>query len=400
VWPRGVAPNDPAERCRTVIGYVVVILRLDPIFKDVMRHIDLGELELSVRDVTTGAGVTAGSGTVMGESAPGAAARATGPYLARQAVQFLDRDWEVAVAPRGQPPSGVWMLLLGFGASLLAAALVGGAVAWWRLRQRLAQALRLGQYQIEQEIGRGGMGVVFRARHVMLRRDTALKLLAAPPGDEDAMARFEREVQLTAKLTHPNTIQVFDYGRTPDGLFYYAMEYLDGVTLQEVIDHDGEQPVARTIHIIRQVAGALREAHGIGLVHRDLKPGNLMITRRGGIPDFVKVLDFGLVKRIGADALDGAESLDMIAPGYSGPRTEVGFVTGTPGYVAPEGLRGFEVDQRADLYALGAVWYALLTGRPRTRRRPCTRRCARGRCRSSGCATICRPGSARWSCAA
>ncbi|HTJ43449.1 MAG TPA: CHASE domain-containing protein, partial [Kofleriaceae bacterium] len=363
VWPRGVAPSDPAERCRSLLGYVVLILRIDPIFKDVMRHIDLGELELSVRDMS--AEELAGNGTVMGESAAGAASRATGDLVARQRVQFLDRTWEVDVAPRGNAPTAIWLLLLGAGASLLASALVGGGVAWWRLRQRLAQALRLGQYQIEQEIGRGGMGVVFRARHVMLRRDTALKLLAAPAGDEDAMARFEREVQLTAKLTHPNTIQVFDYGRTPDGLFYYAMEYLDGVTLQEVIDHDGEQPIARTIHIIAQAAGALREAHAAGLVHRDLKPGNVMITRRGGIADFVKVLDFGLVKRIGVDALlDAGDSMEIVAPGFSGPRTEVGVVTGTPGYVAPEGLRGFEVDQRADLYALGAVWYALLTGRP------------------------------------
>jgi serine/threonine protein kinase/CHASE1-domain containing sensor protein len=363
VWPGGAAPAEPAARCDDVLGYVVVILRLDPILADIMRHVDLDEVELSLRDVTAGAGTPAGDSTVIGESVDGAAARAQGRLVARQPVSFVDRQWEVAVAPRDRTPGGAWILVLGLGASILAAAMLGGATAWLRMRQRLAEALRLGQYQLEQQIGRGGMGVVFRARHVMLRRETALKLLTAPPGDEGAVARFEREVRLTAGLTHPNTIQIFDYGRTPDGRFYYAMEYLDGVTLQDVIDHDGAQPVARTVHIVTQIAGALREAHGIGLVHRDLKPGNLMLTRRGGIADFVKVLDFGLVKRIGRDALGTVDAAERDAEADS-MSTEDGVVTGTPGYVAPETLRGREVDQRADLYALGAVWYALLAGRP------------------------------------
>jgi serine/threonine-protein kinase len=214
------------------------------------------------------------------------------------------------------------------------------------LRMQIRKAMQLGQYVLEEEIGQGGIGVVYRARHAMLRRPTAIKLLQGSTGS--AVERFEREVQITARLTHPNTVAVFDYGRTPDGVFYYAMEYLEGITLEDLVETHGPQDPARVVHVLLQICGALEEAHGVGLVHRDIKPANVMLTERGGIPDVVKVLDFGLVKeRLEADAK------------LSGVNT----ILGTPHYMAPEAiLDPSAIDGRADLYAVGAVGYFLLTG--------------------------------------
>jgi CHASE1-domain containing sensor protein len=355
VWLRGERPADPGARCATVAGYVVLVFRLDPVMQAALAAIDLDGVDLVVRDVTPGAAeaaapvgsMTRGGGDLaMVESTPGAAARvdARGALAAHATVAFVDRTWDVALAPSA-PAGPPWPIaIVGVLGSILAAAVVFAVLRWRMLRRQLAHARRLGQYHLEQEIGRGGMGTVFRARHELLRRATALKLLTAPPDDAAALARFEREVRLTAELTHPNTIAIFDYGHTPDGRFYYAMEYIDGVTLHDVLEHDGEQSIARTIHLVKQVAGALREAHEVGLVHRDLKPSNLMITRRGGVADFVKVLDFGVVKQIGRPDVGGD-----------------GGASGTVGYSAPEALLGQAVDHRADLYSIGVTWYALLT---------------------------------------
>jgi eukaryotic-like serine/threonine-protein kinase len=216
------------------------------------------------------------------------------------------------------------------------------------LRLQVRRATQLGQYLLEHKVGEGGMGVVYRASHAMLRRPTAIKLLTTTTGH--AAERFEREVQLTARLTHPNTIAVFDYGRTPDGVFYYAMEYLDGITLDELVRVHGPQSPARVVHVLVQICGALEEAHGAGLVHRDIKPANVMLTERGGQRDVVKVLDFGLVKESGADAAQlGTTSMNA--------------VMGTPHYMAPEAiLDPPSVDARTDLYALGVTAYYLLTG--------------------------------------
>jgi eukaryotic-like serine/threonine-protein kinase len=211
-------------------------------------------------------------------------------------------------------------------------------------------ARRFGQYVLEEKIGEGGMGAVYRARHALLRRPTAVKLVHPDKAGADTLARFEREVQLTASLTHPNTVHIYDYGRTPDGIFYYAMEYLDGVDLEELVRRFGPQDPSRVVHILAQVAGSLSEAHSIGLVHRDIKPANIVLCERGGVADTAKVVDFGLVKDVNSTA---------VSPSLS----RVNAVIGTPLYMSPEALLApNEIDARADLYALGAVGYYLLTG--------------------------------------
>ncbi|HEX4354600.1 MAG TPA: serine/threonine-protein kinase, partial [Polyangiales bacterium] len=165
------------------------------------------------------------------------------------------------------------------------------------LRRAVVRAQQLGQYTLERKIGAGGMGEVYRAHHALLRRPTAIKLLAGDVSDAQAR-RFEQEVQLTASLTHPNTISIYDFGRTPDGTFYYVMELLEGSTLYDVVQRSGAQAPARVVHILLQACAALREAHGAGLIHRDIKPENIFLCRLGGQCDVVKVLDFGLVKQI------------------------------------------------------------------------------------------------------
>ncbi len=223
------------------------------------------------------------------------------------------------------------------------------------LRKAVSDIRRLGQYTLEKKLGEGGMGVVYRASHAMLRRPTAIKLLLPDRSGKEAMARFEREVRRTAMLTHPNTVTVFDYGRTTDGVFYYAMELLEGASLDEIVEVDGPQPEERVIHLLEQVAGSLAEAHDAGLIHRDIKPGNILVVDRGGISDLVKVVDFGLVKDVGSAASGEAKSEPAL--------TMANTITGTPLYIAPETLTAPEtVDARADLYALGAVGYWLLTG--------------------------------------
>ncbi|WLD13439.1 serine/threonine protein kinase [Planctellipticum variicoloris] len=221
-----------------------------------------------------------------------------------------------------------------------------------RTAQKAAmEAKQLGQYSLEQKLGSGGMGVVYKGHHAMLRRPTAIKMLDVDKTNEDSIRRFEREVQITCQLNHPNTVAIYDFGRTPEGLFYYAMEYLDGIDLQNLVDRHGPQSEGRVISILTQVCGSLFEAHSLGLVHRDIKPANIMLNRRGGVPDLVKVLDFGLVK-----AIDEARK---------GQTSSSGGLTGTPLYMSPEAIqRPDSVDARGDLYAVGAVGYFLLTGTP------------------------------------
>jgi len=219
------------------------------------------------------------------------------------------------------------------------------------LRVEVREARELGQYVLEQKIGEGGMGEVYRARHGLMRRPTALKLMRSDRVNESGIRRFEREVQLTARLTHPNTITIFDYGRTHDGVFYYAMELLDGATLQRIVDIDGRQKPGRVVRILTMVCGALSEAHGIGLIHRDLKPANIMLCTQGGERDVVKLLDFGLVKDLELD-----DDVEL---------TAANALAGTPRYMAPEAFTApGSIDARADLYAVGAIAYFLLAGTP------------------------------------
>jgi hypothetical protein len=210
-------------------------------------------------------------------------------------------------------------------------------------------AYQLGQYTLETKIGSGGMGSVYRARHAFLRRPTAVKLLEPGNVTPESLGRFEREVQLTSKLCHPNTIAIYDYGHTPEGIFYYAMEYLEGVNLEDLVRKWGALPEARIVPILRQICGSLAEAHAIGLIHRDIKPANIFLTARAGLTDFVKVLDFGLVK-----AADADESARL---------TQANVTLGTPYYISPEAVENPEtVTPLSDVYAIGAVAYYLLTG--------------------------------------
>jgi serine/threonine-protein kinase len=236
----------------------------------------------------------------------------------------------------------IWWAIVTVGATVVSHVVFG-------LRAEVRRARRLGQYTIEAKIGEGGMGVVYRAHHGMMRRPTAIKLLRPERAIESNLKRFEREVRLTARLTHPHTITIFDYGRTPEGVFYYAMELLDGASLDRVVAVAGRFGPARVIHVLYEVAGALVEAHDCGLIHRDIKPANVILCRQGGLYDFPKVVDFGLVKDL--EPADGAAA------------TRADVIAGTPLYIAPEAVTSPEsVSAQSDLYSLGAVGYFALTG--------------------------------------
>ncbi len=240
-----------------------------------------------------------------------------------------------------------WWVVIVSTASVASAVIYG-------LRREVHEAMQLGQYTLEERIGQGGMGVVFRARHALLRRPTALKLLAPEIAGERAVRRFEAEVQQTSRLTHPNTVSIYDYGRTVDGVFYYVMEYLDGVSLQELPELDGPQPPGRVIHILSQAAHGLAEAHEMGLVHRDIKPANILLVEHGGVADLVKLVDFGLAREMSTDKTDKEVS-----------HSSTESLEGTPLYTAPEAVTSpTDVDGRSDLYSLGAVGYYLLCGAP------------------------------------
>jgi serine/threonine-protein kinase len=220
------------------------------------------------------------------------------------------------------------------------------------LRREAFEARQLGQYRLIAPLGTGGMGEVYLAEHRMLKRPCAIKLIRPErAGDPQVLARFEREVRMTARLSHWNTVEIYDYGRTDDGTFFYVMEYLPGLSLEDLLERHGPLPAERVVHLLRQTCQALREAHAIGLIHRDIKPGNVFVAQRGGLYDVVKLLDFGLVKRV------------TEAP--SARLTQEGGISGTPLFMSPEQARGLsDVDARSDIYSLGAVAYALLTGRP------------------------------------
>jgi len=255
------------------------------------------------------------------------------------------------VAAQLHDPAAVAALALGaayvFGTYLF---LVLNGHIVWALRRQVFEARNLGRYRLKRRIASGGMGDVWVAHHPGLKRDVAVKILRPEEQTRSAsaQARFEREVHATAELAHPNTVRVFDYGVTEDGLWYYVMELLEGETLTAHVERFGPLPPARAVHIVGQAARAIAEAHERGIVHRDIKPDNLFLTSLGGEHDFVKVIDFGIAK---------VSHVDITMTGS-------GLVMGTPEYMSPEVAKGEPADVRSDVYALGEVLYFLLCGRP------------------------------------
>ena len=238
----------------------------------------------------------------------------------------------------------IWLTLLG-AVVVVITTLTSKTI--YGLQVSIQAAKQLGQYELQEQVGSGGMGEVYRAKHALLNRPTAIKLLK----DASAAAlrgRFQQEVQIASGLTHPNTVEIYDYGKTPEGIFYFAMEFVEGATLEQIVRTTGPMPAKRVVNLLYQAAGSLSEAHARGLVHRDVKPSNLMVCERGGEFDTLKVLDFGLVHDLAQTEAEGESVL-----------------AGTPFYIAPEViLDGAGSVPESDVYALGATAYFLLTGSP------------------------------------
>ena len=264
-----------------------------------------------------------------------------------EAMAWLWQGWRLSNTPRISLFLFDAMILL-----MLALGSTFGARTLSRLRRQVAEARQIGQYRLRRRLGAGGMGEVYLAEHQLLKRPCALKLIRTDnANDPRALGRFECEVRLTATLSHPNTVEIYDYGRAEDGTYYYVMEYLPGLSLAELVESYGPLPPARVVYLLRQVCGALREAHMVGLIHRDIKPSNIIAARRGGMDDVAKLLDFGLVR-----------SATTTCAGNKSAETQI---LGTPLFMSPEQARASqELDARSDIYSLGAVAYYLLTGRP------------------------------------
>jgi tRNA A-37 threonylcarbamoyl transferase component Bud32 len=218
-----------------------------------------------------------------------------------------------------------------------------------RFRQHPDGETRFGFYTVERPIGQGGMADVFLATHSILNRSAALKILRDPRPNEATVARFKREARMASRLGHPNSIQIFDYGETSDGCLYYAMEYVEGLNLAQMLTLEGPLPVGRALYLLKQIAGALEEAHALGLLHRDLKPPNIMVGKKGGLGDVVKILDFGIASSVSGQPEDVTCSKNLI---------------GTPAYIAPERIQHPDhLDFRSDIYSFGAVAFHMVTGR-------------------------------------
>ena len=352
-------PASVAARRRAVTGFAMAIFRVAPLVNTAAAVVDAAGLGLVVRDTQ------AVENQMLAERPKKAAAlRRRRGYQIDYPVPFADAKWTMTMFALEGAFLPARRTAIGFASAGVVAALLGFATVTSlhtiaRLRR---QVEKVGPYRLVARLGGGAMGVVWEARHALLRRPTAVKLLAPGTQGERSLARFEREVQLTAGLTHPSTIAIYDYGRTADGVFYYAMELVKGINLLQLIELEGPQKPARVVHLLRQACGALAEAHAAGLIHRDVKPANLMVCVQGGIPDFLKVLDFGLVKDLGVVS-------DLTQAGPVSDRDDVGLsqdgsLLGTPLYMAPEGMSDpSRVDARADIFAVGAVAYFLLTGR-------------------------------------
>lgn len=284
------------------------------------------------------------------------------PWLVGFSLIVLDETakvWEATLVPEADFLGALSRMrnlsLAGIGiASLLISAIVLGT-SMRAIRRQMRAAVseaerKLGQYHLREKIGSGGNGTVYRAKHALLRRPTAIKLMNPEfARSEAARDRFEHEVQITSSLSHPNTVAIYDYGQTPDGTLYYAMELLNGSTLEQLVRVSGPVPAGRVVHILEQIAGSLAEAHGRNLIHRDIKPSNAILCERGGMFDVIRVLDFGLVKEIAHT---------------EGDLTHANVLIGTPLFMAPEIIsQPGQASAQSDLYALGAVGYYLLSAR-------------------------------------
>ena len=349
IYRHGELPGDTPGRRESLRGLAAAVFRVAPVVQASLRGFDLVNYDLALVDKD------AQPEALLYESHPGALTAQAGEATWEHVATIGGRRWAFRVGDHGgfvlAKEVGWAALGIGLLVSALCAALAFLLRNAFHLQRQVEAARRLGQYTLVEKLGEGGMGVVYRAHHAILRRPAAIKLLDPSRTNPTTLARFESEVQLTSALSHPNTVVVFDYGHTPNGTFYYAMEYIDGITLQAMVEADGPQLPERVVYILVQICSALAEAHGIGLVHRDVKPSNVMLCNRGGIPDFVKVLDFGLAKHL---------------VGNRDPRlSQSATLIGTPLYVAPElVVNQANIDGRVDLYAVGAVAYFLLTGTP------------------------------------
>lgn len=271
----------------------------------------------------------------------------------------MRRGWACALGAVALAAAGAWLwqapeqslriAAAGMFALLCVAAALALACAL-ALNALRGEGSRMGPYRLQGVIEEGGMATVHRAEHALLKRPTAVKVLKRHLASDELIARFEREVRLASRLEHPASVEIYDYGRTADGTFYFAMEYIDGLTLAQLVERDGAQPVARAAHVLRQVCESLREAHAKGLVHRDMKPQNIMLCERGGESDVVKVVDWGLIKDLRAD-----DTREL---------TRYTRVLGTLAYMPPERVRHpGRADALVDVWGLGAVAYFLLTAK-------------------------------------
>jgi CHASE1-domain containing sensor protein/tRNA A-37 threonylcarbamoyl transferase component Bud32 len=342
---------------REFAGLVGVLLRIEPVVREAISGGGSDGIHILLRDESASPGKQ-----VLFVDPPDAKDLEVEAAWTRE-FGFAERRWSVRLTPivgsswtPGQGPVVLWVagILLG----ILAAFASSAQMRIGDLRKRVDEAEELGQYRLGRRLGEGGMGIVYRAEHRMLARPAAIKLIRPTDTRVDREAhqrlldRFEREAQATAALRSAHTIQVYDFGRTDRGEFYYVMELLDGLDLDTLVAKTGPVRPARVIHVLRQACRSLAEAHVAGLVHRDIKPANIYLCRHGLDYDFTKVLDFGLVHDSGRN---GAEEPMATSPGM--------FV-GTPAFCAPEMADGRgNVDGRSDIYSLGCVAYWLLTGR-------------------------------------
>jgi len=350
---QGTSDTEPCD------GLAMLILRVRPVIEQALALKTLEQFDVALMDVD--APLLRQVVFKNFKGSPDDLERPGFP-VARQQITFADQQWQLIVTPSvgsalapGRPPW--WILAAGVVLSLLAAYSLAAFMTIGGLRRQVDEALELGQYKLGRKLGEGGMGKVYEAHHRMLARAAAIKLIppAALSGD---IGRFEREARATAKLESPHTIGIYDFGKTPDGAFYYVMEFLHGTDLHSFVQTHGPLPVGRAVYLLLQVCESLAEAHAAGLVHRDVKPANLFVCRFALEYDFVKVLDFGLVTSVESDRSgEGGHSVTSVE------LTKTGTVLGTPAFMAPEMVNGADVDGRADIYSLACVAYWLIAGR-------------------------------------